>query len=92
MSGFALLNSKYEPISSVAVGDPEKWYSHNPEDETSTDVPEYTIDGKLNLPSDKGKYYIAFFIKNNQNDGAMLSNRDMKFENGYNILCEFEIK
>ena len=39
-----------------------------------------------------GKYYVAFYLKNDMEDFACLSN-DMAYEgDGYNILHEIEIK
>ena len=90
-SGFALLNEKFELISEVSVGEPEKWYSHDPLNPESSVVPEYTISGKLNAPKEKGKFYIAFYLKNEIDCFAKLSNREMDFENGYNILCEINV-
>ncbi len=90
-SGFALLNEKFEPICEINAGEPDKWYSHDPQNPESTEVPTYTINGKLNAPKEKGKFYIAFYLKNDVDCFAKLSNRQMDFENGYNILCEINV-
>lgn len=91
-SGFAILDENYNEITSVKAGEPDKWYSHDPKDYTSTKVLEYNISGKLQAPIETGKYYVAFYLKNTMNDGAMLSNRDLAFENGYNILYDFTVQ
>ncbi len=91
-SGFAILDSEFKEISHIAVGEPDKWYSHNPDSINSTKVPEYTINAALEAPKEKGKYYIAFYLKNTMGEGAVLSNSEMQFEDGYNILYEFEAK
>ena len=89
-SGFAVLDEDYKVVSTVEAGDPEKWYSHDPENWQSTEVLEHTVAADLTLPSEKGKYYIAFYLKNTMDNFAFISN-DVDFENGYNILYEFEI-
>ncbi len=90
--GFAILDSKFEAVTEVDIGEPSKWYSHNPEDPYSTDVLEHIIEAKLPIPQKTGKYYIAFYLQNTMGEGAVLSNSDIAFENGYNILYEFEVK
>ena len=92
VSGFAILDEDYNEVSSVNVGEPYKWYSHNPDDPESTEVLTHNISASLETPTESGKYYVAFFLKNTMNDGAMLANRDVRFENGYNVLWNFEIK
>ena len=92
VSGFAILDEDYNEVSSVNVGEPYKWYSHNPDDPESTEVLNHNISASLETPTESGKYYVAFFLKNTMNDGAMLANRDVRFENGYNVLWNFEIK
>ena len=88
-SGFAILNDKFEPVSEVEVGDPTKWYSHDPENWKSTEVLDYNLSAELDAPTEGGKYYVAFFLRNAQGVGAQLSNQ-VQFENNYNILYSFE--
>ena len=88
-SGFAILDENFNPISEVEVGDPEKWYSHDPENWKSTEVLDHSLSAELDAPTESGKYYVAFFLRNLQGVGAQLSN-EIKFENNYNILHTFE--
>lgn len=91
-SGFALLNEKFEPVSQVASGEPDKWYSHDPKDPESTVVPEYIVDANLDAPKENGKYYLAFYLKNGMGQYAKLSNNDESVPfvgEGYNILYTF---
>ena len=89
-SGFAVLDENYNVISEVAAGEPEKWYSHDPENYHSTEILEHTITADIKMPTEKGKYYIGFYLKNTRDDRARLAN-DISFENGFNVLLEFEI-
>ena len=88
-SGFAILDENFNPISEVEVGDPEKWYSHDPENWKSTEVLDHSLSAELDAPTESGKYYVAFFLRNLQGVGAQLSN-EVIFENNYNILHTFE--
>ena len=91
-SGFALLNEKFEPVSQVVSGEPDKWYSHDPKDPESTVVPEYIVDANLDAPKENGKYYLAFYLKNGMGQYAKLSNNDESVPfvgEGYNILYTF---
>ncbi len=98
-SGFAVLDSKYNLVTSVEAGDPEKWYGLAPDYYTTErnssvleDLITYNISADLALPSEAGKYHIAFYLKNDMNDFACVAN-DMTYEgDGYNILCSVEIK
>ena len=90
MSGFAVLDENYEVVSEVMVGDPSKWYSHDPDNWKSTEVLEYSLSGELEIPSAEGEYSIAFFLRNSAGIGAQLSN-DVEFENEYNILYNFTV-
>ncbi len=84
-SGFAVLDENYNVVSSVKAGEPEKWYSHDPDNYRSTEILEHNISADIELPTQSGKYYLAFYIKNTRDDFAKFAN-DMPFENGYNIL------
>lgn len=98
-SGFAILDSKYNLVSSVEAGEPDKWislpadyYVTEKNSSVQADIISYTIDAELKLPAEAGTYYIAFYLKNGLDDYAMLSN-DIKFEgDGFNILHTIEIK
>lgn len=91
-SGFALLDKDYNVIASADAGEPEKWYSHNPEDATDTNTPTRTPSAVLKAPKTAGEYHIAFYLKNSMDDGAALSNREIPFENGMNILYSFKVE
>ena len=86
-SGFAVLDENYNVVSEVEAGEPEKWYSHDPDNYHSTEILEHTVTADIKMPAEKGKYYIGFYLKNTRDDRAKLAN-DMPFVNGYNILCE----
>jgi hypothetical protein len=90
-SGYMILDKDYNLISTVKAGDPSTWYSHDPENWQSTEVLEHNVTADITLPSEKGKYYLAFYMRNTMEDYAKLSN-DMAYElDKYNILYEFEI-
>lgn len=90
-SGFAILDENYNVVSTVKAGEPDKWYSHDPENYKSTTVLEHSVSANIKLPEKSGKYYIAFYLKNTMNDYARLSNK-MNFKNGYNILQYMVLK
>lgn len=91
VSGFAILDDKYNVVSEVNVGEPKTWHSHDPDDPQSTVVPDYTISGELDIPEEKGTYYVSFYLKNTMGIGAQLSNNVM-FENNQNVLFAFNVK
>lgn len=88
-SGFAILDSNYDVVLTVKAGDPEKWYSHNPDDWQDTKVLTHNIDAKITLPKQSGQYYLAFYLKNDIDVFARVAN-DADYAGGYNILCEIE--
>ncbi len=97
-SGFAVLNSKYEVVSEVKAGNPEEWISlpadYYVTERTSSvqdDIIQYNVSAELTLPTESGKYFIAFYLKNPAGDYAALSN-DVAYENGFNFLHTIEIK
>ena len=90
-SGFAILDDKYNVVSSVAAGDPKTWYSHDPENWKSNVVLDHSISAELDTPTEKGTYYVAFYLKNTMGVGAQLSNQ-VQFENNNNILFQFTVK
>lgn len=92
-SGFAVLDENYGVISEICAGEPDKWYSHDPENWQSDIVLEHTVKAAVELPASKGKYYLAFYLKNTLNEYARLSNspESLPFKNGYHILDSFEI-
>lgn len=89
-SGFAILDSNFNEVTYVKAGNPEKWYSHAPDNSATATVLTHTVNANIKLPSKSGKYYVAFYLKNTMNDRARLSNK-MSFQNGYNILFSFNI-
>ncbi|MBO7217949.1 MAG: hypothetical protein J6V50_04535 [Clostridia bacterium] len=51
----------------------------------------HTVSEVFILPESSGKYHMAFYLKNDRNDFAWISN-DMTYEGDvYNILYSFEI-
>lgn len=94
-SGFAVLDNDFNVVSSVEAGNPDTWYSHDPEDWQSDVVLEHTVEADLTLPTESGKYYIAFYLKNGRGEYARFANDpdSVKFVgDGYSILHEFEIQ
>lgn len=89
-SGFAILDSNFREVTSVKAGNPEKWYSHAPDNRATSTALTHTVNANIKLPNNSGKYYVAFYLKNTMNDAARLSNK-MSFQNGYNILFSFNI-
>ena len=90
-SGFAILDNYCDVVSSVKAGEPDKWFSHDPENYQSTEVLEHSVKADLTLPEKSGKYYIAFYLKNTMDDRARLSNK-LNYKSGYGILYEIDIK
>lgn len=89
-SGFALLDENYNVVSSVKAGDPEKWYSHDPVDWRSGELMTHNISADIHLPSESGKYYLAFYLKNGTGEAARTAN-EIDFINGYTVLAELDI-
>lgn len=89
-SGFAILDSNFKEVASVKAGNPEKWYSHAPNNSATSTVLTHTVNANIKLPSKSGKYYVAFYLKNTMNDRARLSNK-LSFQNGYNVLFSFNL-
>lgn len=90
-SGFAILDEDYNLVSEVKAGSPEKWYSHDPEDYKSSELLTHTVEGEVTIPSDGGKYYIAFYLRNSAGEYAHLANdpASVPFEgDGFSILYE----
>lgn len=92
-SGFAILDENFKVVSEVFAGEPEKWYSHDPENYLSTEVLKHTVSAELPIPDKKGEYYLAFFMRNTMNDYAAFSNSDIPFKNeGYNVLQKIDLR
>lgn len=89
-SGFAILDSENNVVADVQAGDPEKWYSHDPENYLDTKVLSHKIQAVIKTPSDCGHYKLAFYLKNTMDRFARLSNV-IETVNGYHILYEFDI-
>ena len=91
-SSFVILDENYNVVSEIAAGEPEKWYSHDPENYLSTEILEHTVSADIEIPKDREKCYIAFCLKNTRGDCARLANdpESLPFVNGCNIL--FAIK
>ncbi len=90
MSGYAILDENFNLVSKVQAGDPEKWYSHDPDNYISDEVLEHEVKAEVTLPTKSGRYYVAFYLMNSGNTGAALSNSNIDFQNGYNILYGLE--
>ncbi len=92
-SGFAILDEDYNVVSTVEAGEPEKWYSHDPYNHRDNEVLEHTVSANIKLPSESGKYHIAFYLKSITDDFAHLSNDPDSVAfvgDGYNILHTVE--
>ena len=89
-SGYAILDENYNLVSKVEAGEPNKWYSHDPDNYKSTVVLEHHVKADITLPAESGRYYIALYIMSNNGEGAALSNGNIDFQNEYNILYGIE--
>ncbi len=91
-SGFAILDEDYNLVTSVKAGNPDTWYSHDPEDYTSDEVLEHIVEAEISAPDDGETYYLAFYLKNDMDQYARLSNDvdSVPFVgDGYNVLYTF---
>ena len=101
-SGFAILNDKYEVVSEVKAGEPEKWinlpadyYVTEKKSSAQDDVLTHNISGELTLPEEAGTYYVGFYLRNTMKDYAALSNNpeSIPFEgDGFSILHKITIE
>lgn len=89
-SGFAIIDEEGKVVERVKAGEPEKWYSHNPEDYLDTRVLTHTVQAVIKTPAKSGRYKLCFYLKNDMERFARLSNK-LETQNGYHILYEFEI-
>ncbi len=99
-SGFAILDENYNVVSKVKEGNPDKWYSLDPDFYTEDyeksgtvldNVLDYELNAKISVPKESGKYYVAFYLQNGTGEGARLSN-DIEFEKEFNILHEITVE
>ena len=89
-SGFALLDENYNVVSIVKAGEPETWYSHDPYNWLDTHLMVHTVQANIRLPQKKGNYYLAFYLKNDLDMYAYMSNT-MDRAGGYHILHAFSL-
>ncbi|MBR7132092.1 MAG: DUF4874 domain-containing protein [Clostridia bacterium] len=89
-SGFVLLDGDNNVVSSVEAGNPEKWYSHNPEDYLDTKILTHKVQAVIKTPENKGHYKLCFYLKNDMERYARLSN-NIDAIGGYHLLYEFDI-
>ena len=91
-SGFAILDENYNLVTSVKAGNPDTWYSHDPENYLSDVVLEHSIETEISAPDDGKTYYLAFYLKNNMGQYAKLSNDNESIPfvgDGYNVLYTY---
>jgi len=88
-SGFAVLDANNKVVSTVAAGDPSKWYSRNT-DYSKAGLLTHNISASMKLPSQSGKYKLAFYLKNDRGEFARIAN-NVETANGYQILHTFDI-
>lgn len=89
-SGFTILDEGGNEVWSVSAGDPSTWNSRDPENYGDASAIEYTISADIPLPSESGKYKLAFYFRNSAGTGARLNNT-LDYSNGYTVFYEFEI-
>ena len=89
-SGFVLLDSGNQVVSTVKSGVPETWYNRNPAQYTDSRNLTHTLKATLKLPAKPGRYKLAFYLKNTADQYARLSNRT-PMAGGYHILHEFDV-
>ena len=88
-SGFAVLDENYNVVADIPAGDPEKWYSHDPENYLSTEILTHTVSADISVPNDGKTYYIGFYLKNTRGEYARFANApdSLPFEgDGYHLL------
>lgn len=88
-SGFAVLDENYKVIEEIPAGEPEKWYSHDPENWKSDEVLLHRVES--DIPNSAGEQrYLAFYLRNSLGEFARMSNapESVPFVNGYHILSE----
>lgn len=89
-SGFAILDENGKVVSEVKSGNPSDWQPWDPEKGTRGTVMEHTVSSTIKLPSKKGTYKIAFYIRSTNGIYARMAN-DIETVNGYHILQEVVI-
>lgn len=90
-SGFAVLDSEGNLVSSFPAGDPETWNSRDPENYADASPIEYTVSSDILLPEAAGEYQLAFYLQNSAGTGARLNN-DLTYSNGYSVFYTFTIE
>ena len=87
--GFAILDSDNKVIKSIETGNPETWYSHDPQNAFDDNVLIHKVEGKLEMPVARGEYSLCFYLKNSMNEPAKVGNEIEEY-NGYVILQHFK--
>lgn len=87
--GFAILDSDNKVIKSIETGNPETWYSHDPQNAFDDNVLIHKVEGKLEMPVARGEYSLCFYLKNSMNEPAKVGNEIEEY-NGYVILRHFK--
>ena len=89
-SGFAILDENNNVVSEIVAGNPETWYSTNPQNYSDRVQLTHNITANMNLPTNAGTYKIAFFLRNDLGQTARLDNL-IEYADGFNILHMFTI-
>jgi len=87
-SGFVLLDSGNNVVSTVTAGNPENWHSRSPSNYSDGTLLTHTVTANLAVPVNSGRYKIAFYIRNEINAYVRLGN-NIDYINGYNVLGTF---
>jgi hypothetical protein len=99
-SELAILDEKYNVVSTVEAGDPSKWISlptdlySNGKYRLEGDIQDYilthNVATQIEMPLKEGKYKLALRLYSDNDAPARLAN-DIEYKLGYHILKDFEI-
>lgn len=99
-SELAILDEKYNVVSTAEAGDPSKWISlptdlySNGKYRLEGDIQDYilthNVATQIEMPLKEGKYKLALRLYSDNDAPARLAN-DIEYKFGYHILKDFEI-
>lgn len=88
-SGFAILDENGNLVTDIPAGEPETWFGTAPEHYENRKLLTHTVSADIPVSDVKGKYSVAFYIKNSLDQFARMDN-SVEYKNGYHILCKIE--
>jgi hypothetical protein len=63
-SGFCIVDNNGNVLNKAETGVPASWFERSPNDIDNYELLSHYIEGSLTLPSQKGCYYIGYYLKN----------------------------